>query len=890
MIKKNIQKNALKVLCLEDSSGDAEIMREILVDAGYNLSIEIVSTEKEFISLLNTQEFDIILADYKMPGFEAPVALQLLSKISPKTPFICVSGAIGEDIAVELLKMGAVDYVLKDRMARLPFAVQRALDEAKEAKLRLQAEIDLQKSELKFHTLAEMSTVGIFQTDINGSTLYVNPQWCSISGISYDEALGHGWLKAVHNEDKEKTISGWIKATQVHSSSIAEYRFIRNDGSIAWVMGQAVPEKNSKNEVVGYIGTITDITERKRAEQALRESEERYRTLVTFSPDPLYVHVDGQITLVNPALCHMIGAKHPSELIGKMVFDIVHPDFHAKVRERWKKVFNGEPVPLVEEKFICLNGTLVDVEVNAIAIDWKGTRGVQVIARDITERKITENELRKLYSAVAQSPASILITDIKGNIEYVNPKLLEITGYQLSEVLGKNPRIFSSGEKPKSEYKILWETIISGKEWRGEFHNRKKNGELYWDSATISPIINEIGEITDYLAIKEDITEKKKIFNELMEAKVRAEELNKAKSNFMANMSHELRTPLVGILGISELMMTEFDGESKENAKNIHESGLRLLKTITEILNFSKLESEKTIARFSLINLTKILLDEIKLYKKPAEQKGIMIFESFTVEDVPIKTDERLLREIINNVLNNAVKFTLAGKITISVEKSNYDILIKIADTGIGIPEDKIVLIFEEFRQLSEGKGRSFEGSGLGLTVVNKYIRLLNGSISVESEPDLGSTFTIQLPVIQDEDKADTQNKSIMLPEKQIYKILIVDDDDINILTIRKMLEKDYYIIPVRNGAEALKEVKKQRVDIILMDINLKHGISGVETTKLIRGMEEYKKIPIVAMTAYAMPGDRKEFLESGCSHYLAKPFSKKDILKLLDDMKISNI
>lgn len=1030
MEKKTIGKRILKVLCLEDSQHDAEIMREILIDAAFDLNMDIVSTEREFVSFLHNQKYDIILADYKLPGFEAPAALKWLNKISPDTPFICVSGAVGEDIAVELLKKGAVDYVLKDRMARLAFAVQRALDEAMEAKLRLQAEIDLQKSELRFHTLAEMSKVGIFQTDIEGSALYVNPQWCRMSGMIKEDALGQGWLQVVHSDDREKLIDGWNKATQEHDSSIAEYRFVHKDGSIVWVMGQAVPERNSKNQVIGYIGTVTDITERKRTEQALLESEERYRTLVKFSPDPLYVHVNGQIAFVNPALCQLIGAKHPSELIGKPVLEIIHPQYHKQVHERWDLVFKGTAVPLLVEKFIRLDGKLVDVEVNAVAIDWKGAKGVQVIARDITERILTEEALmesrshyhsfieqlpnavfrkdkegcyvlvnsqfctlkglnkedfigkkpmeiarieleiqgeegqatkyanvgedvhelimrtgqsietdeeypeingdklymhvvrmpvfdlngsvigsqgimfditvrkraeealRKLSSAVEQSPSSIVITDLDGRIEYVNPKSIEISGYNREELIGQNPRIFSSGEKPKSQYKILWDTITSGKEWRGEFHNRKKSGELYWDSASISPIINEKGEITHYLAIKEDITEKKKILNELIEAKEKAEELNRAKSNFMANMSHELRTPLVGILGISELMMTETDGESNENANNIHESGLRLLKTITEILNFSKIESEKTTVEFSVINLTKLLLDEIKSYKKSADHKGILIIESFSMEVVPIITDEKLLIAIINNLINNAVKFTFTGKVTISFEQTNGDILIKISDTGIGIPKEKFELIFEEFRQLSEGIGRSFEGSGLGLTVVKKYVELLNGSISVESELNIGSTFIVRLPFIKYEEKTFTidtfkpvKNESIPLPEKQIYKILIVDDDDINILTIRKMLEKDYYVIPVSNGADAVEEVKKQRVDIILMDINLKHGISGVETTQLIRTIKGYENIPIVAMTAYAMPDDRMEFLQSGCSNYLAKPFSKEDIIKLLSDI-----
>ena len=273
MTNKSAEKIPLNVLYLEDSSEDVEIITELLLEAGFNLSMDCTENKKEFITYLRAHNHDIILSDFNLPGFDAFGALELSKRICSETPFICVSGSIGEEIAIDLIKQGAVDYVLKDRLVRLPTAIHRALDEVKEKKSRVHAEDALRKSERRFQVLAEHSPVGIFQTDSKGSTVYVNSRWCQISGLSKDEAMGNGWFSAVHREDREQLRIGWEKATQATESSNAEYRFVHKNNTISWVIGQAVPERDSKDIIIGYIGTITDITERKQTEDALRQMQ-----------------------------------------------------------------------------------------------------------------------------------------------------------------------------------------------------------------------------------------------------------------------------------------------------------------------------------------------------------------------------------------------------------------------------------------------------------------------------------------------------------------------------------------------------------------------------------------------------------------------------------------
>ena len=215
--------------------------------------------------MLRSRNYDVILADFRLPGFDAFTALRWSKEICPDVPLICVSGTIGEDTAVEVLKQGAVDYVLKDRMSRLPFAIKRALEEAEEKG-------KLKRAEEMFQNLARISPVGIFRTDPDGHTTYVNPMWCKISGLSFTEALDNGWLNAVHPDDRERLSEEWHEAARLHKASSSDYRFLRPNGTVAWVMGQASPEMNLEKHIIGYVGTITDISERKQSEERIRSS------------------------------------------------------------------------------------------------------------------------------------------------------------------------------------------------------------------------------------------------------------------------------------------------------------------------------------------------------------------------------------------------------------------------------------------------------------------------------------------------------------------------------------------------------------------------------------------------------------------------------------------
>lgn len=374
--------------------------------------------------------------------------------------------------------------------------------------------------------------------------------------------------------------------------------------------------------------------------------------------------------------------------------------------------------------------------------------------QDIAERKQAEKQLKLLSRAIDQSPITVVITDKDGNIEYVNPKFIELTGYSMEEVEGKNPRLLQSGGQTREFYQNLWETILSGNDWHGELQNRKKNGDIYWESAVISSIVDNQGEIAFFLAVKEDITEKKKILEDLIKAKEKAEESDRLKSAFLANMSHEIRTPMNGILGFTDLLKEPNlpDEDQKEYIDIIERSGARMLNTINDIINISKIESGQMTVSISETNIHEVIEHIFSLFKPVVEQKGIQfsLKNSLSVYEANIKTDHQKVYVILSNLIKNAIKFTKEGSIEIgynlNVTGSNAELIFYVKDTGIGILPENMNIIFERFRQGNESNSRNYEGVGLGLSISKAYVEMLGGKIWAESRVGFGSTFYFSIP------------------------------------------------------------------------------------------------------------------------------------------------
>ena len=900
---------------------------------------------------------------------------------------------------------------------------------------RKQDEEELRSSEERFRLISNLTSDYLFATKIDEDGT-VELDWATgafekITGYTVEEytAVG-GWRAVVHPDDRDKDLMDF-QNLQRNEKVISEVRTIQKNGNVVWTRSYAHPIWDEKaNRLIGIYGAAQDITEQKSAEEELRKSELHFRSVWENSASGMRLtDENGKIIAVNSAFCQIIG-KNKNELEG-FELGVIYPEAEReRIQLKHKERFRERTVnSFVEKELLLWNGKKVWFRVANSFIESDGEKPLLLgVFTDVTEQKLSEGAIKKLSQAVEQSAGSITITDINGNIEYVNKKFEEISGYSFQEIKGKNARILKSGGTTLKEYKKMWETITAGNEWRGTFHNKRKDGSLYWEATTISPMKNSEGVITNFLAIKDDITqdkikeeqltkselhfrsiwensldgmrltdengiivsvndafarlfqkdkseiigstidvvygkdsgfndvtsfchhfikrtvdpfmdreitlwndkpmsieltnsfveiegqptlllsifrdvtEKKQTEREITSAKEKAEEANKVKTNFLENMSHELRTPMIPILGFTELMAAmELPEEVKNMATMMNKGANRLMDTLNIILDLAQIEKERVLLKPVPTDLHKTVDEVCGLFQPIAKERNLYLRSEFLTGALTVNTDARILRHALNNLINNGLKFTPNGGVTIklSAEKSgdqNFAI-IQVCDTGIGIPKDKQNIIWEEFRQASEGIGRSFEGNGLGLTITKNFIEQLKGEVGVESEVGKGSTFTIRLPYVENlEENKPIPKETVVQPaapivkqevkpdESLLKKVLYVEDEEISFSVVKHFLKNKVSLDWARNGQDGVVMAKGNKYKAILMDINLAKGIDGMQTTKLIRELPQYEKTPIIAITAFAMRGDKEEFLGAGCSHYISKPFTKASLLNLMGE------
>jgi len=532
---------------------------------------------------------------------------------------------------------------------------------------------------------------------------------------------------------------------------------------------------------------------------------------------------------------------------------------------------------------------------NDNAFNEKDISIIELIANEtkiFLDKKRTEENTLKITKAITESPTSIVITDRMGIIEYVNPKFTNLTGYSFEEVVGKTPSIMKSGSTPDQVYKNLWLTITSGQEWRGELKNKKKSGEFYWEDISISPVFDDNGYISHYVAVKEDVTDRKLLISELINARDKAQESDRLKTSFIQNISHEIRTPMNGIMGFIELLKdnTLQEAEREKYLDTIKKCGDRMLIIVNDLIDISKIEAGVVKVDKVAFKPSLLLLDLYNFFTPEAEKSGLKIsLESEAIENTVIFSDQDKIFAALSNLIKNSIKFTHKGLITVKAELTGRNICFTVSDTGIGIPKEEQSKIFDRFARVEYKSDRSYEGTGLGLSIVKGYAELLGGSVDVNSVSGIGSSFTFTVPsgielysqdssIITDEINSYDINKG----NEKMIKVLIVEDEETNRLYLKTLLKKrDYTLLTACNGQEAV-EIFSQEPDIklILMDIRMP-VMDGYQATKEIRQLN--KDVAIIAQTAYASSADRDRVIAAGCNGYILKPIRKEELLEMID-------
>ncbi|NQU33105.1 MAG: PAS domain S-box protein [Bacteroidetes bacterium] len=925
------------LLIIEDDKVDQMAFERMAKISGFPFTYKMVGSIADALVELKNNSFDAIVTDYFLGDGTAFEILEM----NISMPIIVVTGTGTEEIAVDALKKGAYDYLIKDvegyYLTMLPITVQNAL-----------------------------------------------------------------------------------------------YRF------------------NAENELKEYHANLAQIVEKRTAE--LRESEERFRELVEMLPEAVFeTDQNFIITYVNQRALELTGYTLEDIDTGISGIDFLVPEHRERAKENIAMRMKGINPGTIEYLALKKDGSCFPILFHANTIFNNGKlMGIRGIIVDITERVEAEGKITKLSRAVEQSPSVITITDLDGIHEYVNPKFTKLTGYTTEEVIGKSTRILKSGKQSHDFYRTFWETISSGQEWHGEFINMKKNGELFWEKASVSPIINNEGVITNYIKLAEDITgkkkseqiqrvlynisnavitsnnleklilrikeeletiidttnfyvalydeetdsfslpfhidqkdkvskfpagksltawvvktkksllvtknvktkliedgdveifgadskvwlgvplivngkvtgayavqsyedeyaynesdlrvlefvsdqisiaiERKKAEDDLIEALEKSTESDRLKTAFLQNISHEIRTPMNGIMGFASLLKDrEMSGiEQQTYIDIIMKSGNRMLNTLTDLMDISMLETGMVRLNFSIGNVNTKLKNLYEFFKPEAETKGLKINFSCPLPDneVNIRTDRQKFIAILTNLIKNSIKYSHKGNIDFGYNKKGNFLEFYVKDNGIGIPNDRQLAIFERFVQADIEDIKVYEGSGLGLSISHSYVDMLGGKIWVESIDGQGSEFYFTIPH-NTPDKETKESEIVSLEEKvgniaKKLKILIAEDEDISDRYLTIILDSiSPTLLHASNGKEAIELCRNNNdIDLILMDIKMPIT-GGYEATKEIRKFN--KDIIIIAQTAYSLPGDNKKAIDAGCNDYISKPIKKELLMGLIE-------
>lgn len=706
------------------------------------------------------------------------------------------------------------------------------------------------------YSMFAATPVGFAIINEHGSFDFVNPFFCRMFGYKASELTGRSYEAIVPPEKIGEFREFHRKVIEGLNELTGEWTVLKNGGETITILSRSI-------RIIGKDGRpkrasfVIDITDRKR-------TEDQMAYLATFpeqNPDPVIEFTsEKDIVYSNSAARERFpdlgdNPDHPFlSNLDPILFLLKEYDQKRAVRE------------------IRINGRYY---IQTFAQVTNGTN-VRVYSHDITDFRRAQDEMRKLSIAIQQTSNAVIVTDIQGNIEFVNPSFEKITGYSKDETLGKNPRILKSEMYSRSHYKRMWETLASGEPWFGEFHNRKKDGSYYWAEAHITPIKNSEGRIVSYLGIQEDVTERKRMLEALKLSREEAERANRLKGEFLATVSHEIRTPMNAIIGFTSLLSEEeTDPDKQEKLKIINQATQRLLDLINDILDYSKIEAGKLkldVSRFDVSDL----VDSLHLLFSPkAEEKGLE-FRVRKSGDFPaeILGDEHKTSQVIQNLLSNAIKFTSRGSVVVDCSRESDFVRIDVTDTGIGIPAKRLESIFLPFEQASSSTNRKYGGSGLGLTISANLASLMGGDLTVKSAEGEGSTFTFRFPV-KAEPKASgpgesphpTEGADIKLRHLHI-RALVAAADERGRFLLKDLLEENGIACDcVAGEGEMLKRLEGSKYDLLIID-DSPASVEDARIVERIRSRSAWNDLVIVSTSAGAdfllrKPCEASEFRET---------------------------
>lgn len=748
--------------------------------------------------------------------------------------------------------------------------------------------LEMRVDEYLFKTLfTESFSIKLIIDPTTGNILNANKAACNFYGYTHDE-ITHLNINQINTmTDEEIKIA--IQEAKTGQRNFFRFKHRLKNGEIKHV--EVYSSKlilNNQEVLYSIVHDKTDVVLSEQKFKNLFDNLIEAYALNEIITDKNGKPVDYRFIEINEAFLSLTHTNSKEEIIGKTVKEL-----WPETEQYWIEIYGK--VALENQRLSFENYWKVLDRwylVNAYS-PQKGQFAVSFI--DITKLKKTQEQLLLFEKAIQNVPVSIVITDVYGTIQYVNPYFSQITGYSVQEAIGQNPKILQSGKHHQDFYKQLWETILSGETWVGELYNKKKDGTFYWESARISPILNkESNEITNFVVVKLDVTKQKQMQEDLLRAKEKAEQSEKLKANFLANMSHEIRTPLNSIIGFTEILKHTPTTE-EERQKYLHvisQSSDRLFNLINDILEVSKINAGEIKIENNTIEVEKefSLLYENFLLEAQVKDLKLLLNPTYP-ERLLIETDKSKFLSIVTNLVKNAIKYTHKGFVEFGYVYQNEHIEIIVNDTGIGIPKEKHDIIFNRFMQVDNRADKPYEGVGLGLSIVKAYVEMLHGTIELSSEKDKGTTFKVKLPAKQQstiENQTQEEQAVIATQHHPCEQILIVEDDKASASLLDYHLSKYCKKTIVADSVlEALEIFKTKKFKIVFTDIKLP-DMNGFELIKKIKTVNP--SVIVVAQSGFAMEDDIKAALSEGFDFYLTKPISEKAIHQIMSEiLKIKN-
>ncbi len=780
---------------------------------------------------------------------------------------------------------------------------------------RKQAEDALRESERRLSSLIDLMPDAAFVIDRNGVVVAWNRATESLTGVRAEEMLGKGNYEYAipFYGERRPILIDLVKTPREELER--DYKSLKRSGHVligesplhvrgkeTYLQGRARALYGLQGEYIGAIEILHDFTELKRVEQALRNSEQRLRRILETTGEGFWMIDNNTVTTaVNDAMCATLGRPR-EEIVGKPIFDFVNEENAAIFQEQVRLRAEGKGGAYE----ICLNrpdASLVPCIFHANPLfDENGRKtGAFAMVTNITELKQVEEALReseeRYRTLISNLPVGLYrtTTGAPGRFITANPAAARMFGYpSLEELMTSSPADVCLDPE---EWQVFSDRLLEKEQVSGlEVHLKKVDGTRIWGSLSARVVHSERGEVECFDGTIEDITLRKEAQEQLREAKEAAEAASRAKSTFLANMSHEIRTPMNAILGFTQLMQRDpsLTPQQHESLNTIARSGEHLLALINDILEMSKIEAGRTSVNPVACNLHDLIDDLATMFRIRTQEKNLL-FEVEKGDDLPrfILVDVGKLRQVLINLLGNAVKFTQHGQIVLRLAARRGDegrvrLRIEVEDTGVGIAPGDLGKVFEYFEQAS-ASAASEGGTGLGLAISREFVRLMGGDITVKSEIKKGTLFCAEIDaqeIVGEETQPAAPARRLLglRPGQPSFRILVVDDKEENRLFLCQMLqEAGFTTREGANGLEAVRLFEEWQPHLILMDVRMP-VMDGYEAIRRIKGTDKGCDVPIIAVSASVLDDSREQARKTGADDFLGKPYKEEELFRKLAD------